>query len=139
MADLSLVEDPNAEDYGDLRIIGSDLVLTDDVDPRGSQAIRQDMLARLRTFRGEWFLDTTIGVPYYQTVLVKSPDMTAIATALKDEILNTPGILTLDRFTARVIPGTRTLAVSFAASTVLGQVVYSGILSNSSQDQQGAL
>src|SRR6478752_2230488 len=98
MGDLSLDLVASSATYGDLLVAGGDLVLTSDVDPRGAHPVLQDILTRLRTFQGEWFLDTTIGVPYYQTILVKAPDMTAIATALKDQILSTPGVLTLNQF-----------------------------------------
>lgn len=138
MCDLSLDIDPTSLTYGDLVVTGGDLVLTSDAQAGGTQPILQDIITRLRTFSGEWFLDTTLGVPYFQTVLVKAPDMTAVNTAFKDQILSTPGVRTLDQFSARLLPGTRVLAVAFHASTVAGQVSYSGVLANSSQDQGAA-
>ena len=56
MADLKL-----NEDTGDLEITNNDLSLTYGVDSR-----RQHLEIRLRTFLSEWFLDTTVGVPYVQ-------------------------------------------------------------------------
>jgi len=132
MADLSLDADR------DLLVIGGDLVMTSDVDARGAHPVVQDVNARLLTFRGEWYLDTNLGVPYIQAILVKAPDLSAIATAFKDQILSTPGIITLDQFRATPVQGARMLAVTWHASTVSGQVSYSDVIANSSQDQQGA-
>jgi hypothetical protein len=129
MADLSLNADR------DLLVIGGDLVLTSDVDARGAHPVVQDVNGRLRTFLGEWYLDLTLGIPYMQAITVKAPDMTAIATAYKDQILGTPGVLTLDQFSARALPGTRALAVRFHATTVSGQVSYNDVIANSSQGE----
>jgi len=138
MADLSLDLSPGSSTYGDLLIAGGDLVLTSDVNTAGTHPVLQDILARLRTWHGEWFLDNTIGLAYFETILVKSPDLTAISTAIKDAILSTPGVLTLDSFSTKVAAAERTLTVTFSVSSVSGQVTYSGVLANTSQDQQGA-
>lgn len=35
----------------------------------GAEALRQKLETRLRLYRGEWFLDTSSGVPYLQRIL----------------------------------------------------------------------
>lgn len=128
MADLSLDTTPTSPGYGDLLIVDGDLVLTRDADARGAHAVLQDILCRLRTFAGEWFLDNEIGVPYYQTVFIKNPDMAVVNGALKDEILGTPGVLSLDFYESREDRRFRRLTVSFHVTTVLGKVTYNGPL-----------
>ena len=65
----------------------------------GAEEVRQILLSRLRTFRGEWFLDTTVGVPYFEEILVKDPSISRADSTLKDIILTTPGVIELQEFT----------------------------------------
>lgn len=48
----------------------SDLAVVKDID-----SIQQHIAQRMRLFLGEWFLDTSRGVPYYQTVFQKNPNL----------------------------------------------------------------
>lgn len=100
---------------GDLVIEDSDLALVGDLD-----SIVQDVRLRLGFFRGEWFLDQEEGVPYYEEILVKNPNPTAVREWFRRTIAGTPGIkevLSLDLdFDRR----NRRLSVSFRASTDLG-------------------
>lgn len=103
---------------GDLLVMAGDLVIA-----RGTDSIRSDLQARLKFFRGEWFLDTTVGVPYWQSVLVKNPDLRAVREALRSEILGTPGIASLESLVFDYQAGTRQLVVSFQASADSGELV----------------
>lgn len=125
MAGLSLDMNPDSPDYGDLLRINGALVMTSDVDARGTNNVLQDILCRLRTFEGEWFLNINLGMPYFQRMLVKNPDLALISAAYKDTILGTPGVKSLDKFTLDVDRLTRRLFISFACTTVSGKVSYS--------------
>lgn len=108
--------------FGDITVEMGDLVVT----TTQLEAIAQDMVQRLKTFFGEWFLDNTIGVPYFQQILVKNPKLGEVDALLQDTILATPGATGLNSFQA-VLGGTlRQLAVAFSAQTTDGQVDYSG-------------
>ena len=95
---------------GDIKIIQKD------------DAIRQNISQRLQMFIGEWFLDTSKGVPYYQYILMKNPDMDLVSASLKDAILKTPGVLELIDFDFDFLNSNRTLSVTLTARTTAGEV-----------------
>lgn len=93
---------------GDLDMTTGLLTLVEGVD-----AIAQHIRTRLRLFVGEWFLDTRAGTPYYEIILVKNPDMTAIAAALRKVIGETPGVISIVSYAQTVNRTTRALTVTF--------------------------
>ncbi len=106
---------------GDLDITGGDAVLVTGID-----AIVQDLTRRLRTFRGEWFADPEgVGVPYLQEVLGKGKSIAAIRQVFKDQILATPGVLSIDTFDADYDAATRILTVEFQGTTTDGPIDFS--------------
>jgi len=92
---------------GDLAIENNDLVLLSDP----AAAIQQHWQIRLRTFKGEWFLDQRIGIPYYQAVLRKNPNQNLITAIFRAATVQTPGIRTVDSFSLSLEPITRTLTI----------------------------
>lgn len=64
-----------------------DLVLID-----GADQIRQQIKITLLTFLGEWFLDTTFGVPYLERIMVKSPSRAQIEAIMRTKVLAVPGV-----------------------------------------------
>lgn len=132
--DVSLDLNKLSPNYGDLLLVDGDLVLTSDADARGTNNILQDILTRLRTFEGEWFLDNTIGTPWFQRILVKRPDIGLINGTLKAEILKTPGVFSLNKFQSTEDRVTRRLMVAFHCDTVAGRVAYNGNVLQGSSD-----
>ena len=84
----------------------------------GAEAIRQQLKIRLRLFLGEWFLDTRVGMPYYETVLVKNPNTQAVRALFQEAILGTPGVTETSDVALEYDGATRALAVTFRAVTV---------------------
>ena len=103
---------------GDLDITGGNLSLTSGID-----AVRQRLELSLKFFRGEWFLDRRVGIPYFERILVKGPNIPAITTLFRDAILTDPEVLEVLGLQLDFDPAARTLAVSFTAPTVLGEAV----------------
>ena len=103
----------------DLSLSATDLELVTGVD-----AIAQHLAQRLKTFLGEWFLDRRIGVPYLQQVLVKNPDPVVLDSALKAEIIDTPGIIELAAFSLTMDGPNRKLQLSFIANSQEGPIVF---------------
>jgi hypothetical protein len=101
---------------GDIDISGQDLKQT-----QGIQAVLQGVSIRLKFFYGEWFADTTIGVPYFQKIMVKNPDVNILTAIFRSAILGTPGVNSLSYLKLDFNPQARTLAVSFAGDTDFGQ------------------
>ena len=102
-----------------------DIDVTDFTSPRlfsaseSLQAIAQHVLIRLRTFQGEWFLDTLEGVPYFQQILgVKGGEAVALGL-IRDRILNTPGVTSVTAISVE-LDSARTMHVSFSAMTDAG-------------------
>ena len=102
-----------------------DIDVTDFTSPRlfsaseALKAIGQHVLIRLRTFQGEWFLDTIEGVPYFQQILgVKNGEGVALGL-IRQRILDTPGVTSVATIAVE-LDSDRTLQVSFTAMTDAG-------------------
>lgn len=108
--------DPNTDRF---IIKNGDLVLTQKAD-----AVAQFIKQRLRTFLGEWFLDTTIGVPYYQEILKKNPSPVTVASILKREIMNTDGVIELKGFGMTFDAKNRKVSVTPDIQSVDGPVLF---------------
>lgn len=86
------------------------------------EAIAQAIRIALSIFQGEWFLDTTRGLPYYQEILVKNPNVAQIRRVIADRILSVPGVLDLVSLTLDFDRAARTLSVSFKVTTDLDEL-----------------
>ena len=82
-------------------------------------AVGQAAHTRLGLLKGEWFLDITIGVPYLEKVLGKQHRQD-YDFPLREAILNTPGVIALDRFHGVIAPDTNKLMVFGVLTTVYG-------------------
>lgn len=87
---------------------------------RGAEAVAQAVFIRLRFFKGEWFLDEDAGTPFYEHILVKAPQADLIRAAFRDRILETPGVSDVPSLTLDYDGPTRSLEVSFTATTDFG-------------------
>ena len=116
MSDLSI------DTSGDIKVVDGDVVLN-----TGIESIRQHIEIRLRAFFGEWFLDQRIGVPYFDNVFRKNPDLTVLNAIFTKAILDTPGVNSLQALTFNLISG-RQLQVTFSAVTDEGVLDYSGFV-----------
>lgn len=77
----------------------------------GVEAIRLRLLARLQFFLGEWFLDTRQGMPYFQAVFIKNPELTLIQSIFRRAILSTPGVSSIIRLETRLDSANRRFIV----------------------------
>jgi hypothetical protein len=102
---------------GDLALENYDLVLV-----AGVERIAQQILIRLKTFRGECSLDTQAGIPWREQIFVKHPDMPTIEALLKAEVLAVQGVTNITEFSSQVAPATRTWTVSLTAESAEGLV-----------------
>jgi hypothetical protein len=110
MADLKL--DPLT---GDLDLTGDALSIVD-----GDDALTQHLAIRLRFFLGEWALDTRVGFPYFDQVLVKNPDLVTIRSLYREAILETPGVQSITRFDLSVDAAARRMSLDFTVSKTDG-------------------
>lgn len=96
--------------FGDLDIGADDLQLIS-----GPEAVSQHLRIRLRLFKGEWFLDTRIGVPYFQRLLGAKTSGAAVKALFRKAILGTPGVKGVTALAIDYDNPTRRLTVRFDA------------------------
>jgi len=108
---------------GDLLIVNNSLSLT-----TGLEAIRQHMQCRFRLFLGEWFLDESLGVPYYQDILVKKPSFNVVQEVLKNTALETVGVIELTQFNFEYDANAREANLDFRCLTEEGFIDFSQIV-----------
>jgi hypothetical protein len=82
---------------------------------RGDDAIKQQLAIRLQFFLGEWFLDESIGIPYWTEIFIKDPHLVAIRSFYREAIVTTPGIASITRLELDFDGATRGLDVEFTA------------------------
>lgn len=85
--------------------------------------IRQKIAVRLRFFQGEWFLDQTIGIPYFQQILIKNPRLPIIQSIYRAAIVTVPGVADIKDFVFSFDSPTRKLSLSFRVLTDTSQVL----------------
>ena len=90
-------------------------------------AIRQSILTRLRLWLGEWFADTSDGTGWNQTILGKQSQGLYELT-LRQRVLETPGVVTIDTFESTLDPQTRRLSVVMSVNTIYGELDVTGDL-----------
>jgi hypothetical protein len=102
---------------GKFILAGGDLSLVADL-----EAIRQAVQVMCQTFVDEYFLDLDAGIPYFQNVLVKSPNIAAIRQIFKTRIEAVPGVVATTKLDLTFDRVTRSLKIEFAANTDLGEI-----------------
>ena len=113
----SLALDPTT---GDLLLTAGRLSLVEGVD-----AIAQRIQGRLALWAGEWFADTSIGVPFLTFLGAKGGEKLA-ESSLRRAILTCPGVASLESFGFTFDARSRSAVVAFRAKTADGQVVEDG-------------
>lgn len=97
---------------------------------RGVDAYAQRLRARLRFFKGEWFLDKRQGMPYFEAILVKNPDISLIQSIFRQAVLSTPGTQSIYRMDTRLVSVERKLVVD-----PLEIVLTSGVIFRAQPDE----
>lgn len=111
MLDLKL------DEIHDLDVSQGDLRLVD-----GAESVRQQLLIKLKLWRGEWFLDTDFGTPYLQKILGKGLTMSGALAALRQSILEVKDVNKITSLTYKFNSANRVLNVDFACSTTFGLI-----------------
>ena len=94
--DLLLDTDPLSPSYGDLTWKNGPLTHSYTTQSR-VDVVAQRLLIRLRNFRGEWFLDTNYGIPYW-SILGHKIKKSAVDLIFQREILAENGVKELTFF-----------------------------------------
>jgi len=104
------------DDNNDLFLQDGSIALVDE----GAEVV-QHVRTRLLFYQGEWFLDLTAGVAYFQDIFIKPVNLSNIESVLKTEILLTDGVEKLIAFSMDYVgESQRQLTVEFSAETIYG-------------------
>ena len=72
-------------------------------------SLAQDAASAIKTFQGEVYFDTTLGVPYFQQILGFAPPLSLLKTYFIQAALTVPGVVSAKCFisgwTDRVVSG----------------------------------
>lgn len=98
-------------------VVGSDAVIV-----TGKEALQQRIKVVLLFFFGEWFLDKSLGVDWFGTALVKSPNMELVDNMIIGAILEDPEVETLLAYTSTFDKGNRSLTIEFTLQTAHGEI-----------------
>jgi len=111
---------------------------------QGPPAVIQKVRQRFRFFKGEWFLDQRLGIPFLQAIFIKSPSQLLVNAIFQQVLAGTPGVASVTSFSSSLDRPSRTLTVDFVAPLVDGSQVVAqaepfiiGIAAQSSQQSPG--
>lgn len=88
----------------------------------GSESVAQNVVTRLRTFRGEWFLDTGFGTPHMQDGFIKPTNLPLYESDLKGIISTTDGVKQLLSFSLVYNSVTRVAHVAASLNDIYGNI-----------------
>ena len=71
----------------------------------GPDLVRQRIRIRLNTWRGEWFLDQRLGLPFLEWKQQKPPDVDVIRALIQREIRTTPGVVGVANLEVSLVQG----------------------------------
>lgn len=84
------------------------------------EAPAQAVQTRLALFEGEWFLDTTEGMPWQTKVLGSNTSATR-DPAIRERILGTEGVSEIAAYSSSRDPDTRAFTVTATITTAYGE------------------
>lgn len=82
--------------------------------------VAQKLKIKLLTFKSEWFLDKTIGVPYFQQIFQRGVSKLTIDTIFQEAILSEPDVLEIVEFNSIIDLGS--YQMSFKVRTNENQI-----------------
>lgn len=93
-----------------------------------TETVGQRLKIRLLTFLGEWFMDTTYGVPYFSRLLgVKQTSKAAADLIFQQQILLEPGVKEITSFESTFV--NRKYSLTFQVRVVTGEITAPIIIS----------
>lgn len=116
--DLLLDLNPLSPSYGDLTWKNGPLTPEYTTQSR-TEVVAQRLLIRLRSFQGDWFLDTDYGLPYLQRILGHKIKKSAVDLIFQREILLENGVKELTFFESTF--ENRKYSLSFRVKVTTGE------------------
>ena len=101
----------------DIAFNNNDLILIDD-----AERIAQQIKISLQFWLGEWFINTTLGVPYLERICIKNPNLQHIRQIFRNTIQNVNGVTAVTALDLSVDAAKRVLTVTYTATTQSGVI-----------------
>lgn len=79
-------------------------------------SLKQRLKIKLMTFLGEWFLDTTYGIPYFQQLMGKNRRLSTVDAAFRKAILEDPDVREITDFNSSLVDRRYSLIFSVRAN-----------------------
>lgn len=101
----------------------------------GVDYIAQLVRSRLGLYQGEYFPDVTQGMPWFQSILIKGYNPNVVQNVFKNMIAGTTGVLSVTALSLSFDNDQRSLNISFAAQSIVGEVTDQFLLPITPQPQ----
>ena len=108
------------DETGDVLLSTTSTITTPTFTTTTSENLAQRLKIRLQTFKGEWFLDGTIGIDYFNQIAGKNRSKAAVDAIIQAEILKEQEVLQITAYSSVVDKTTRKITIQFTVRTVDG-------------------
>lgn len=108
---------------GDLDISSGNLVVSRDV----AQVTAWKLSNLFDFWKGEWFPDARLGVPYLQYVFIKNPNLKIIADIFRRILLSAPAVSAINELDLDYTPRLRTIDPTFVVTVDDGTQLTGGV------------
>ena len=105
---------------GDVLLSTTNTITTPVFTTTTPENLAQRLKIRLQTFKGEWFLDGTIGIDYFNQIAGKNRSKAAVDAIIQAEILKEQEVLQITAYSSVVDKTTRKITIQFTVRTVDG-------------------
>lgn len=106
---------------GDITFINGDCPVTSSV----SESLQQRLKIRLTTMLGEWFLDTSVGIDYFGSVLTKVKSKSTVDLIFQSEIVKDDYVDSIETFESTLDSSTRKYSLTFSVKATDGSLTES--------------
>lgn len=104
----------------------NDLVIDTDLHwSMGVQGVMQECRIKMQMFRGEWFLNLGVGIPYWGSILGQKPAIAiaAAGAAFTEALLTVEDVIGITKMDVTYDGRTRTMTVKWAVQCIFGTTV----------------
>jgi hypothetical protein len=108
------------DETGDVLLSTTATITTPIFTTTTSENLAQRLKIRLQTFKGEWFLDGTIGIDYFNQIAGKNRSKAAVDAIIQAEILKEQEVLQITAYSSVVDKTTRKITIQFTVRTIDG-------------------
>ena len=99
---------------------GGDISVNDTADIKIKYSVRQDVKIRLQWFFEEWRFGPEFGLPYFEEVFVKNPNVDHIAQIVREEAAKAEGVTEVRNVRVTYDNNTRNALIAFMLITEYG-------------------